>query len=57
MLESADSMAWSYDARRAPALAGCTHRNCANCLEYALRWRRRVNEVLGQQRLEWAEAA
>jgi hypothetical protein len=41
-LVSADSMAWSYDARRAEPLPGCTHRNCANCSLYALRWRRRL---------------
>jgi len=42
-LISADSMAWSYSARRMPALAGCTgHKNCANCLTYATEWRRRV---------------
>jgi hypothetical protein len=42
-LASADSMAWSYAARRAPALPGCTgHRNCANCLTYATAWRARV---------------
>ena len=36
-------MAWSYAARRAPALPGCTgHRNCANCLTYATRWRDRI---------------
>ena len=36
-------MAWSYAARRAPALPGCTgHLNCANCLTYAARWRDRV---------------
>ena len=40
LLASADSMAWSYAARRAPALPGCTgHQNCANCLTYATRWR------------------
>jgi hypothetical protein len=39
-LTSADSMAWSYAARRAPALPGCIgHKNCANCLAYATRWR------------------
>jgi hypothetical protein len=43
LLASADSMAWSYAARRAPALPGCTgHRNCANCLTYATRWRDRI---------------
>jgi hypothetical protein len=39
LLTSADSMAWSYEARRAPALAGCvTHKNCANCRKYAYPW-------------------
>jgi len=38
VIESADSMAWSFDARRAPPLPGHTHLNCANCLEYALLW-------------------
>lgn len=44
LLSSADSMAWSFGARRDPKLAGCTHRakNCANCPSYALRWRSRV---------------
>jgi hypothetical protein len=42
-LASADSLAWSYQARRSLALPGCTtHRNCANCPRYALRWRARV---------------
>ncbi len=42
-LASADSMAWSYQARREPPLLGCArHRNCANCLRYALAWRERV---------------
>jgi hypothetical protein len=42
-LASADSMAWSYRARREPPLLGCArHRNCANCLRYALAWRERV---------------
>jgi hypothetical protein len=50
-LQSADSMAWSYTARRSPPLSGCTHRNCANCLRYALRWRSNVVERLGQERL------
>ncbi|MGW5197327.1 deazapurine DNA modification protein DpdA family protein [Streptomyces spiralis] len=43
-LVSADSMAWSFGARREPKLSGCTHRakNCANCPEWALQWRQRV---------------
>ncbi|MGW5054739.1 deazapurine DNA modification protein DpdA family protein [Actinokineospora sp. NPDC004072] len=46
-LASADSMAWSFRARRAPALPGCTnHRNCANCPRYARQWRSTVLERL-----------
>lgn len=43
-LQSADSMAWSYEARRAGSpMANCSgHRNCANCLRYALAWRDRI---------------
>jgi hypothetical protein len=51
-LLSADSMAWSYRARRDYPLPGCTHKSCANCLRYALRWRANLLERLGQQRLE-----
>ena len=40
LLTSADSMAWSMDARRKPPLPDCRgHRNCANCPRYAQRWR------------------
>lgn len=53
-LASADSLAWSYNARHNPPLPGCTHKNCANCERYALRWRARVEERLGQLRLEVA---
>lgn len=46
-LASADSMAWSYQARREPALDGCAgHSNCANCIRYALRWRDDVVALL-----------
>jgi hypothetical protein len=39
-LASTDSLAWSYGARRRPALPGCTgHKNCANCPRAALAWR------------------
>lgn len=41
-LTSADSLAWSYDARRKPPLPGHTHKNCANCQPYALAWRTHV---------------
>lgn len=44
-LSSADSMAWSFRARRAPILLdGCKgHRNCANCLTWALSWREKMS--------------
>jgi len=55
-LVSADSMAWSYRARNDHPLQGCTHKSCANCLRYALRWRTDVvDHVLGQQRMEIAQ--
>lgn len=41
-LASADSMAWSFRARRSEPLPGHSHKSCANCLEYALRWRKKV---------------
>lgn len=41
-LASADSLAWSYNARRNPPLSTCTHQHCSNCLKWALRWRERV---------------
>lgn len=48
LLSSADSMAWSFNARREQApMPGCEgHKNCANCLRYALAWRERVLESL-----------
>ncbi|GLV72118.1 hypothetical protein ACH4VS_06675 [Streptomyces hygroscopicus] len=42
LLSSADSAAWSIHARNRPPMPGHTHKNCANCLPYALRWRARV---------------
>lgn len=47
-IASADSMAWSFIARRRGMLlesctrrtGGATHRNCANCLPWALEWHR-----------------
>jgi hypothetical protein len=43
-LASADSMAWSFTARRLQRpLLGCHgHKNCANCLVFALHWRERL---------------
>ncbi|MFJ9351798.1 hypothetical protein [Streptomyces sp. NPDC101237] len=42
LLASSDSAAWSSHARRRPAMPGHTHKNCANCIDYALDWRTRV---------------
>ena len=39
LLTSADSMAWSYTARRHWPLPGCSHKRCTNCSRFALRWR------------------
>lgn len=37
---SSDSMAWSFSARkRNIRMEGCTHKTCANCLKWALKWR------------------
>lgn len=41
-IDSADSMAWSYHARRRPAMPGHTHKNCANCLDFAEAWYKRL---------------
>lgn len=47
-LASSDSMAWSYGARRKPPFCGSkTHKNCANCWEYAQMWRARVVGIEG----------
>ncbi len=46
-MASADSLAWSFDARRAPPMEGHTHKSCANCIDYALRWRAGLLEKLG----------
>ncbi|WP_049580232.1 DUF7221 family queuine tRNA-ribosyltransferase-like protein [Streptomyces sp. SBT349] len=50
-LASADSLAWSYEARRRPPLPGCTtHKNCANCPHYAFLWRKRVLAAIAAPR-------
>lgn len=47
LLASADSMAWSFDARRAKRLPECVrHTNCSNCINYALHWRRGVIDLI-----------
>lgn len=40
---SADSMAWSFAARRQRVrMEGCSHPVCNNCMVWAMEWRRRV---------------
>jgi len=47
LLVSADSLAWSYNAKRNPDLRrpGCKHKTCANCRKYAMWW---LGETLRQ---------
>lgn len=42
LLSSADSLGWSFNARKNPRLPGCTHTSCSNCVKWALRWRRGI---------------
>jgi hypothetical protein len=46
LMVSADSMAWSFDGRRGGRLLGCQHRNCANCLLFALVWRDKILDTI-----------
>ena len=50
-LTSADSMAWSFQARREGArLDNCEHKgDCRNCIEYAKWWRERLLSRLRQR--------
>jgi hypothetical protein len=42
-LASADSMAWSFTARREKIkLPECSHTTCTNCMKFALLWRERL---------------
>lgn len=41
-LASADSLAWSYNARRNPPMAGHKHKHCNNCMRWALQWREKA---------------
>jgi len=41
-LASADSTAWSFQARFDAPLASCRHKRCSSCIEYAVRWRDRL---------------
>lgn len=51
VLFSADSLAWSYEARRAAPIEGHTHQSCANCLPYMLAWRERTLAKVAEQML------
>lgn len=42
LLASADSLAWSYHARRNPPLPGCRHASCSNCFRFATTWADRI---------------
>ena len=44
LLSSADSMAWSFYARREPGpmFPECRHRKCASCLRWAIKWREKI---------------
>lgn len=54
LLNSADSMAWSYDARRTTPLDGCTsHKSCSNCLKYAMQWRLKVDGMQYRHQLSF----
>lgn len=46
-LYSSDSMSWSVDARYGAPIPGHSHKNCANCLEYALNWRESMLRKVG----------
>lgn len=45
LLNSADSMAWSFGARNEPPMPGCTHKACNNCIKYAMWWRSKVDRI------------
>ncbi len=47
LLHSADSLAWSYRARKAGQQLGCKHKSCSNCMIFALQWRESLLARLG----------
>jgi hypothetical protein len=46
-LVSADSSAWSLQARFDAPLPACRHQRCSSCLAYAVRWRERLLNASG----------
>jgi hypothetical protein len=58
-IASCDSMAWSYRARRRAPLPGHTHKSCANCFEFAVRWRDQIASLYvrpSQERFTFLES-
>lgn len=53
LIRSADSLAWSFAARRDEAMPGCKHKTCANCSRYALAWRNRVVRICERESQSW----
>lgn len=49
LLASADSMAWSSRGRRSKICKWCPNKNCANCLEFALLWRKKVLHMVASK--------
>lgn len=44
---SADSLAWSYQARKVPKLESCKgHKKCTNCKSFALKWLEEIKETI-----------
>jgi|SRR6185437_2064008 len=50
-LVSADSLAWSFRARRSDPLPGHSHKSCANCPDFALAWRGEIEAGLVPRQL------
>lgn len=49
LLRSADSMAWAYRGMKTPTKCGSsTHKNEANCMDFALEWREDVLAALAE---------
>lgn len=61
IVESTDSMAWSSRARGRfmdglpPLLDTCTHKTCANCIDFALWWRQDMLHQYASQLSLWKE--
>jgi hypothetical protein len=56
LLASADSMAWSFQARKRKPLPHCRHQSCSNCFDYAMAWRSNVLRTIQARALDADEA-